>query len=80
MLVGVKAKLGIQDHVVLRLVILEGYLAGTEVVSNTVEHSCCDRGLVDDAGAEAFRGYHVIAATVGESHLSLAAVPGRTAG
>ncbi len=30
---GVKAKLGIQDHVVLSLVILEGYLAGSEVIS-----------------------------------------------
>ena len=38
----VKRELGVQDHVVLRLVILEGYLAGTEVISNTVKHSVSD--------------------------------------
>ena len=37
-----KRELGIQDHVVLRLVILKGYLADTEVISNTVEHSVSD--------------------------------------
>ena len=70
----VKRELGVQDHVVLRLIILEGYLAGSEVISNTVEHIRCDRGLVDDARPEAFRGYHVIAATVGESHLGFTAI------
>ena len=38
----VKAELGIQDHVVLCLVILEGYLAGSEVISCAVEHSVSD--------------------------------------
>lgn len=35
----VKRELGVQDYVVFCLVILEGYLAGTEVISCTVEHS-----------------------------------------
>ena len=39
---GVKRELGVQDHVVLRLIILEGYLAGSEVISCTVEHSVSD--------------------------------------
>ena len=39
---GVKTELGIQDHVVGSLVILEGYLAGSEVISCTVEHSVSD--------------------------------------
>ena len=45
---GVEGELGVQDHVVLCLVILEGYLAGSEVISNTVEHSRCEGALVDD--------------------------------
>ena len=39
---GVKTELGIQDHVVLCLVILEGYLSASEVISCTVEHSVSD--------------------------------------
>ena len=39
---GVKRELGVQDHVVICLIILKGYLAGTEVISNTVEHSVSD--------------------------------------
>ena len=36
---GVKTELGIQDHIVFCLVILEGDLAGTEIIPCTVEHS-----------------------------------------
>ena len=35
---GVKAELGVQDHIVGSLVILEGDLTGSEVISCTVEH------------------------------------------
>jgi hypothetical protein len=39
---GVESELGIQDHVVGSLIILELDLAGTEVISYTVEHSVSD--------------------------------------
>ena len=68
----VEFDLGIQNHVIGGLIILEGYLARAEVIGYAVEHGCSGWGLVNDTGSEYLSMRVVRATTMGESQLRLA--------
>ena len=64
----VKRELGVQDHVVLRLVVLELDGACSEVISCRIELNRFEitSVLVKDAGAEDLRRFHIVAASMGK--------------
>ena len=69
---GVEGNLGIQDHVVGSLVILELDLRRTEVIGNAVEHICSLLFLIDYTGPENLGMRVISSSSMRESQLRLA--------